>query len=76
VRRGAIIIEGGVLRKNTSEGVIVLGEKLAFLETNNVIIGKGSEDGVNGTASGWGVGVFRVSTERGTVEGDVGESVK
>jgi len=52
VRRGAIIIEGGVLRKNTSEGVIVLGEKLAFLETNNVIIGKGSEDGVNGTASG------------------------
>ena len=73
MRRGAIIIEGGVLRKNTGEGVIVLGEKLAFLETNNVIFGKGSEDGVNGTTSGRGVGVFRVSTERGTVEGDVGE---
>ena len=73
MRRGAIIIKGGVLRKNTSEGVIVLGEKLAFLETNNVIFGKGSEDGVNGTTSGRGVGVFRVGAERGTVEGDVGE---
>jgi hypothetical protein len=52
VRGGVVVIEGGVLSKDTSEGVIVLGEKLAFLETNNVIIGEGSEDGMNGTTSG------------------------
>jgi len=50
--RGAVVIEGSVLRENASEGVIVLGEKFAFLETNNVIFGEGSEDGVNGTTSG------------------------
>ena len=39
MERGAVIIEGSVLRENASEGVVIIWEELAFLEADNVIFG-------------------------------------
>ena len=39
MERGAVIIEGSVLREYASEGVVIIWKELAFLETDNVIFG-------------------------------------